>query len=1021
MNRLGDASTDLLFGLIALHNDLITLAVIPAALRARALEPGRTLAELLVAQGALTPAQRDLVESLCGEYLNRHGGDAEKSLGILVATPSARERLDRLGDPEPSETLTPAASLASTVPRTEGRDFGCTTPPSQGGPRFRILRPHAKGGIGEVFVALDTELNREVALKRMQDRHANNPAGRCRFVLEAEVTGGLEHPGIVPIYGLGRDPDGRPFYAMRLIRGESLKQAIAAFHEAVGKPESDPTARSLELRQLLRRFVDVCNAVEYAHRRGVLHRDLKPGNIMVGPYGETLVVDWGLARASALATAGTSPAGAERPLRVLSAADGSSETLPGSVLGTPGYMSPEQAAGELDRLGPRSDVYSLGATLYCLLTGRPPFSELDPGDVLRAVRGGEFVPARQVDRAIDPALEAVCHKAMALNPEDRYPSPRALAEDVERWMADEPVTAHREPLAARARRGMRRHRTAVTAAVVAALVAVVGFAATAVVHARANVELRAANERETARFRLAMEAIESFHTGVTEDFLLKEDKFKDLRDKLLRKAADFYSRLEGLLKDQRDRSSRAALGRAYFELGRLTDQIGNKPDALAVHRKGLAIRRELAASSGGAVDAVADVARSLRQIASLREAMGDTSGAMESYDEGRRVGEGIAPSGKLPDDVAALVAAILFDIGWLQSQTGRPEQAWASYRACRASRQRLADTNPAANEFRRNLASVDVALGILLADTDRSAEALGSYARARAVLQALADANPGDVLIKQALASDLNELGLLLSQIGRSAEALEVYRQALAIWRGLGAAHPSVTDFQARVALVQSNIGVLHADAGRWSEALAAYRLALEVRRKLADANPSVSDFQNGVAFSLNAIGDTLDHLDRGAEAREALDRALAIAEGLVSANPGVIPYRETLAMTLGLTGRARWHEDRPAEAATMLRRAITIMGDIAKIQPNGIHDFMLANFWSLLSGIAATPGSGLSAAEARDAADQTMVALGRSIRSGRCNVRAILEDKDFDPLRSRPDFRMLVMDLIFPVNPFAP
>ena len=135
-----------------------------------------------------------------------------------------------------------------------------------------------------------------MALKQILDRHADDPTSRARFLLEAEITGGLEHPGIVPVYGLGTYGDGRPYYAMRFIRGDSLKEAIERFH-ADAAPRRDPGRRSLELRKLLRRFIDVCNAIDYAHSRGVLHRDIKPGNIMLGQYGETLVVDWGLAKA----------------------------------------------------------------------------------------------------------------------------------------------------------------------------------------------------------------------------------------------------------------------------------------------------------------------------------------------------------------------------------------------------------------------------------------------------------------------------------------------------------------------------------------------------------------------------------------------------------------------------------------------------------------------------------------------------------------------------------------------------
>src|SRR5262249_52243567 len=236
--------------------------------------------------------------------------------------------------------------------------------------------------------------------------------------------------------------------AMRFVRGDSLKEAIAAFH-ADGGLKADPGRRSLELRKLLRRFMDVCNAIDYAHSRGVLHRDIKPGNIIVGKHGETLVVDWGLAKARGQADVGTSMD--ERPL-VPSSASGSASTLPGSALGTPAYMSPEQARGDLEHLGPPSDVYSLGATLYCLLTGKPPVEGDDLGAVLRAVQNGKVPPLRQLDATIDPALEAVCLKAMALKSEDRYGSPRSLGDEIERWMADEPVTAWREPFARRAGR-----------------------------------------------------------------------------------------------------------------------------------------------------------------------------------------------------------------------------------------------------------------------------------------------------------------------------------------------------------------------------------------------------------------------------------------------------------------------------------------------------------------------------------------------------------------------------------------
>ena len=414
-------------------------------------------------------------------------------------------------------------------------------------------------------------------LKQILDSHADDPVSRRRFLLEAEITGGLEHPGIVPVYGLGTYADGRPYYAMRFIRGDSLKEAVDRFHndEALKK---DTGRRSLELRQLLRRFIDVCNAIDYAHSRGVLHRDLKPGNIIVGKHGETLVVDWGLAKPLGRSGA-DGDAAAERTL-VPSSASGSGETLPGSALGTPGYMSPEQARGDLNRLGPRSDVYSLGATLYCVLTGRPPFEGDDVAQVLRKVQWGEFAAPRQLDRSIDPALEAVCLKAMTFAPEERYATSRALAEDIERWTAGQAVSAWQEPLARRAGRWARRSRTAATALAASLVVAVAAAYYVRAVQARAAAELKSANASANERFDIALDAVKLFHGDVSDDSLLKEKQFGGLRTKLLKCAAGFYGRLESLMRVRADRESCAALAKAYDELGVLTQKIGDPSGAL---------------------------------------------------------------------------------------------------------------------------------------------------------------------------------------------------------------------------------------------------------------------------------------------------------------------------------------------------------------------------------------------------------------------------------------------------------
>ncbi len=326
------------------------------------------------------------------------------------------------------------------------------------GPRYRALRLHARGGLGEVHLAEDAELGRAVALKCIQSRHLGNGEARRRFLREAQVTSRLEHPGVVPVYGLIEQGD-EPCYAMRFIEGQSLKEAIDAFHAA----DHDPGERRLALRELLGRFTAVCNTVAYAHSKGVIHRDLKPANVMLGPYGETLVVDWGLARIAGLPDEGVP----EGPVPDAE----SGETREGAVLGTPAYMSPEQAAGRQEDVGPASDVYSLGATLYHLLTGLAPIQGGDRDERIGRARSGQFVPARQVKRNVPRALDAVCRKAMALRADDRYASAADLARDVDRWLADEPVSAYRAPLVARLRRWARRHRTLVASGAAAVLAA----------------------------------------------------------------------------------------------------------------------------------------------------------------------------------------------------------------------------------------------------------------------------------------------------------------------------------------------------------------------------------------------------------------------------------------------------------------------------------------------------------------------------------------------------------------------
>jgi tRNA A-37 threonylcarbamoyl transferase component Bud32 len=348
------ADRNLLFGILALQMDFITRDTLIAALNAWVIEKHRPLGEILVGQGALAPEDRALLEPMVARHIQMHCCDSQRSLAALSSTGLVPTTLRRIADPDVQASLDHLGTArGETDGGSDSQDSALVDGESGSmGGRYRILRFHAEGGLGRVFVARDAELRREVALKQIKDEHADDPHRRARFLVEAEITGNLEHPGIVPVYGLGHHADGRPFYAMRLIQGDNLKEAIARFHRAEA-PRRDPGERALELRRLLGRFLDVCNAVAYAHSRGVLHRDLKPGNIMLGKYGETLMVDWGLAK-----SVGRPDAARIDGERTLTPESGSDvePTEVGARIGTPAFMSPEQAAGRLDELGPASDI-----------------------------------------------------------------------------------------------------------------------------------------------------------------------------------------------------------------------------------------------------------------------------------------------------------------------------------------------------------------------------------------------------------------------------------------------------------------------------------------------------------------------------------------------------------------------------------------------------------------------------------------------------------------------------------------
>ncbi len=422
------------------------------------------------------------------------------------------------------------------------------------GNRFQIVKQHAKGGLGVVYVAHDAQLQRDVAYKQIRIDRDRNETSDAKFLLEAKITGQLEHPGIVPVYALGADPSGNPYYAMRFIRGQEFEKIIKGFHKE--RLASKAPLDGVPFRQLLRRFLDVCNAMDYAHSRCVLHRDLKPANIMLGSYGETLVVDWGLAKVldnvlESSSTEGSLPFEV-KPKRVRIPGK-TSDTMEGTFSGTIAYASPEQILGLITELCPASDVFSLGAILYELITNGPPISKQPKSlaEVVAWIRSPGFGDARLSSKEVPRSLAMIAKKAMSYEIEDRYPTAKELTLDLERWLADDRVLAigAYEPFLDKIGRLMRRYRRWTVPVAAAILISTVTALIGAWLINSARIQELLAkksaiqNKNDAVnRIGVARSAIDTLLVGSTES-LGDFPAARDLQKRLLEVAANDYAKL----------------------------------------------------------------------------------------------------------------------------------------------------------------------------------------------------------------------------------------------------------------------------------------------------------------------------------------------------------------------------------------------------------------------------------------------------------------------------------------------
>jgi tetratricopeptide (TPR) repeat protein len=760
---------------------------------------------------------------------------------------------------EPVTVATPEAAVAGRLPEVS---------PSV----YRIEGEFARGGMGRILLARDRRLDRPVALKELLADAGGGTRGR--FVREALVTARLQHPAIVPVYEAGRWPGGMPFYVMKLVEGRSLDALIRA--------GGDLAARLA----LLPHLIAVAEAVAYAHGQRVIHRDLKPANVLVGAFGETVVVDWGLARLIGeddAASAGNAGRGGG------ARADGG--TVDGTVLGTPQFMAPEQARGE--PVDERADVYALGAMLYFLLAGAPPHAGKSAEEALASAAAAAPEPVERREPLAPPDLVAIVRKAMAPAATDRYPSARELAADLRRFQTGQLVSAYRYSTRELLRRFVRRHRTAVlvTSALAAALVlaVVLGF-----LGVRRQARIAGAQRDVAQREAAKAERVNAF----LREMLGSADPRVSGRDVTVASLLDSASaRVDTELASEPEvlAGVLTTIGTTYQGLGLLEP---------ARDLLGRAHRATVTAFGPQSMDA----ALALDRLAVAAEDLGDLQ---EAERLGREALGLLERTGRSDSPEAVQVRG---DVARVLQSLGQSAPAEALYREVLAAQRRLEGDRSAA------VAATLNNLGVLLGQRGDWAAAAPLHREALDAIRAVRGPEHPEV------AAAMSSLGGVLEETGDVAGAEGLYRDSLEMRRKLlGREHPDVA--RSRYALA----GLLQ-QHGNPAEALAQCHEVLALRgRTLPDAHPMLAACQQVAGLSLVALGRAREAEPLLRESLALRRRALPPGHWLVSSSQSVLGacltvlgrYREAEALLLeahaGLVASLGEPHERTVEARRRL------------------------------------------------------------------------------------------------------
>jgi tetratricopeptide (TPR) repeat protein len=739
--------------------------------------------------------------------------------------------------------------------------------------QYELTEVIGRGGMGVVYRARQRDAQRDVALKviRLAAIEGLEPERRRsiaeRFHTEALAASRLTHDNIVTVYDVG-EHEGRPYYAMRLVQGPSLA-------ELSGK-------NPITNRRAAAYMEGAARAIHAAHQHGVLHRDVKPQNILVdAPTDRPLVADFGLAKLMQ---------------------DTQSVTRSGELIGTPCYMAPEQIDNAASA-GPESDVYSLGATLYHLLTGRPPFQAASLTDTLWQVKHQEPVSPRQLNSAVDRDLDTICLKCLQKEPSRRYSTASALADDLRRYLDGAPILARPIGLVGRAIRWRRRNRMA-AAALMAAAVSVLIAAGVGVF---GYVSTLAAMAKYRHSFQTARQAVEDLHIAVSENDLLNQPGMQPLRHTLLRRALDYYQLF--LQEQAGDRTIARELASAAFQAGKITEELDSPEQAMRYYLQARDAQLALLAANP-------DDAANWEALGDTRNACGAALRKMQRLDEAAaelteaaRLREALVQRAPHEFEPQRKLANVYMNLGIVASARGDRAAARRYAAQGQAIRDRLSKVAPDDLRLLVDTGKEHYNLAKLALMENRPDEATVALQTAIAAFVRRRETHPEDLNNRGRLAACYRLLGqVCCSSDAKSqlAEGFKAYQIALETMESLAKDNPRVGSYQAELAAIHLELAALFRDQGRIDDTLQALETARSVLEPLITVEPR---YRRDFAVALREIACTQLASNQSDLARGHLDEALEHFKTLAEDFPEDLGYQADLTQTVRLTEMFQQHE----------------------------------------------------------------------------------------------------------------